>query len=236
MLTKRIKNFTRKTINLAGTPFSPFLYWWESFDDLLKSAEEIPKENKNLLKRLSGIYTGFAVTLPVHELIHKLTGEAIGGNVSEVRINNLFGGKLYELLFPSYFDSYVDWSLVAGYTKVENVNNLQTMSAILAPYPLHAALGFYLVQDGIRRKNIFEVGAGSINVIAPVINFHGDFMVFSYSLIDYLRNGVQMMPQQHDLTYPEGIAYTFAGLIFSGLFYKTTKSVANTIKRYFQRK
>jgi hypothetical protein len=110
--------------------------------------------------------------VPLHELLHAFGCTAAGGEVQELQIRSLYGGRLLEWIFP-FVRAGGDHAgrLTRFDTRGSDLTYLVT---VLAPYIPTILGAFTLLRAARARKNALLLAAGVILAFAPALSLPGD--------------------------------------------------------------
>ena len=151
--------------------------WQRAGADLVASMDAVLGGARGPWLALSGLLvsTGAAwfVYVPVHELLHALGCVATGGEVTELQISPLYGGRFLESLIPA---------VVAGGPYAGRLSGFETHGSDLiylatdaAPFLLTVLLAVPLLRWARRTRQPLLFGCGAVLLGAPLISLTGDY-------------------------------------------------------------
>ena len=200
------------------------------FSDLFSGKAKILKNNLAL-------FASFGIAAVPHELIHAGVNKLTGGINKEIVINTLYGGHLWEKMFPE-IHSKLMIPFIGGYVHAENPSFTGNIATSVAPYIL-TPLGIYLVQKGKEKESKVLAAAGGGLVAAHIGGVIGDWLSVGARTIN---EGVEVVEHKLDAK-PEGYAASAAGVatLLGGLYlgsklmaitYRGMKATVNSARKY----
>lgn len=113
------------------------------------------------------------ITVPVHELLHAAGCIMSGGNVTELTIQPLYGGRLFERLFPF---------VRAGGSYAGQLSHFDTGGSdigyfvtVLFPYALTVIFGLPMLALAIRTGRTVPHAIGIVHMFLPLVSVTGDY-------------------------------------------------------------
>lgn len=132
-----------------------------------------------LLLLFAGLFAGWWIYVPIHELLHVAGCLLTGGEVSELEIAVAHGGALFERIFPF---------VVSGSDYAGRLTGFDThgsdwiyQATVLMPYLITVFPGMWLWRRlldpaaTLRPARVFAAGAVLPVVAAPLISLTGDY-------------------------------------------------------------
>src|SRR6185503_3402963 len=140
--------------------------------DLLRGQGRTLGRRRDLAWLLAGVFAGWWVYVPVHELLHALACVAAGGGVTRLEVAPLYGGALLARLFP--------W-VVAGGEYAGRLSGFDTrgsdaiyLATDLAPFLLTLFPGVWALRRAARARRPALFGAAVPLALAPFVSLGGD--------------------------------------------------------------
>ena len=170
--------------------FEDFKYWLDFVEP--EHSIAIPQISKDITQYFTAAYFSLPFLMGAHEMLH-----AVGAKIS--------GGKVYGFGINSR----------GAYALVGTSTKLSTSFTLVLPNFVIPILGFYLMGEGLEKKDMYYFGAGAS---AAVLNF-GSFLV-DYG--DMSAAASQFVPQQYSI---------ITGGILSLATYYAAYKIANGIRK-----
>jgi hypothetical protein len=151
--------------------------WQRAGADLLAAMDAVLGGARRPWLALTGLLVSsvaaWFVYVPVHELLHALGCVATGGEVTELQISPLYGGRVLESLIPA---------VVAGGSYAGRLSGFETHGSDLvylatdaAPFLLTILLAVPLLRWARRTGRPLLFGFGAVMISAALISLTGDY-------------------------------------------------------------
>lgn len=136
----------------------------------------------------AGLLLGWWIYVPCHELLHAAGCWLGGGEVLDLQVSSLYGGRLLAGLFP-FVSAGGDYAgrLVGFDTKGSDWTYSLT---ILMPFVLGFP-GFWLTGVSLRKSQAIAYGFGLPVSLSPLLSATGDFFEFSGLVLYQVWPGAQ---------------------------------------------
>ncbi len=127
---------------------------------------------RGLLLIAAGLFAGWWLYVPVHELMHAVACLATGGTISRLEIDPFYGGALLARLLP-FVEAGGDYAgRLAGFDT--GGSDLVYLATDLGPYLLTVFPGVWALRSAGRRGSAFFFGFWLPVALAPFISLTGD--------------------------------------------------------------
>ncbi len=159
-------------LNFLINPFKQFLIFY---------SEILRQGISSLLMLIIGMIIGWWIYVPIHELLHAAGCLIGGGDVSELQIKAIYGGKILSGIF-SFVVSDSDYAgRLTGFDTFGS-DWIYTLT-VFAPFLLSLP-SLYLIELSVRKKRFLLFGSLLPVFFAPVMSLTGDFYELG-SLLTY---------------------------------------------------
>jgi hypothetical protein len=120
----------------------------------------------------AGLFAGWWIYVPVHELLHAAACRAAGGEVRQLEIAPLYGGALLARLLP-FITAGGDYAgRLAGFDT--HGSDLVYLATDLGPFLLTLVPGVWWLRRAARGRRTFAFGASLPVALAPFLSLTGD--------------------------------------------------------------
>ncbi len=139
----------------------------------------------------AGMVATWFVYVPIHELMHALACLATGGQVTELQVAPLYGGRLLARVFPFVVAGGDYPGRLSGFDT--GGSDLVYLATDAAPYLLTVLLGVPLLRLCVGRRRPLLFGAAFVLALIPFSNVTGDYYemgsVLSTNLLTRISGG-----------------------------------------------
>jgi hypothetical protein len=177
----RDRSFGQKLTAIVSSPLHGFLNMYET---ILNSGGGF----RGILSIMAGLALGWWLYVPVHELFHAAGCMIVGGEVTELRIQSLYGGDLLSRIFPFVLPGGEYAGRLSGFDT--GGSDLVYANTVYFPYLLSLP-GFLLLDSAVRKKAAFLFGFFIPVALAPLIGLTGDFFELGSLALFQLWPGIE---------------------------------------------
>ncbi len=158
----------RSMHKLSSFIFVPATRFMNLYQQVLSS----PDSGKAIVFLFSGLFSGWWLYVPVHELLHAAGCLLGGGEVHLLEIKTLYGGRILAHIFDFVKPAGDYAGRLSGF-ETHGSDWIYALT-VFSPYVL-SFFGFLFLDMAARRKNIFIFAFCLPLTFAPVISLTGDF-------------------------------------------------------------
>lgn len=127
---------------------------------------------KSALLVIVGLWVGYWLYVPVHELLHAYGCMATGGEVTRLEIDAVYGGALLARFIPWVYSGSEYAGQLTGFDT--GGSDLVYLATDMAPFLLTIFPGVWLLLRQGRAGNGFRFGMALPLALAPFFSLHGD--------------------------------------------------------------
>ena len=164
----------------------------------------------DLLWTLVGLVVGWWLYVPVHELLHAAGCWLTGGEVSRLEIGTLYGGRLWEQLFPFVVAGGDYAGRLAGFDT--GGRDLVYLATVFGPYVLTVFPGVWWLRRAGCRRSPLAFGLALPVALAPLISLPGD----AYEIGSIVATRVPAWVQWSNLARGDDVFLVFPQLATAG--------------------
>src|SRR5436309_4033870 len=150
--------------------------WRAAAVEVFAAMNSVLKENKRPLPRLALIMLltlgSWIAYVPIHEILHAFGCTMSGGEVQELMIQPLYGGRVLEKLFPFVRAGGGYAGRLTRFTT--RGSDLIYLSTDLAPFLLTVLGAIPLLRAARKRSSVTLFGPGTVLAVAPLVSLTGD--------------------------------------------------------------
>jgi hypothetical protein len=148
---------------------------------------------RTVCRLVVGVLLGWWIYVPVHEILHAVGCMMLGGHVTQLEIQPLYGGAILERILPFVSAGGNYAGRLSGFDT--GGSDVVYFTTVYFPYVLSLG-GLWLMETAVTKRSAVIFGVALPCALAPLIGLTGDFLEAGSLILYQLWPGVEQVHRQ----------------------------------------